>query len=585
MTLEQIADLIHPGTKKVKAGRERLNIQCIAHEDNTPSLTIWHDTRGKLALNCQAGCTHDQIVAKLPAEALDYAQTTWGIEEPKILIFPSHKPQTPQTPDTPGVEAEYPYVTEDGELAYLVRRHPGKKIRQYHQNGDGQLVAGRGPADLIPYRLPDVLAANRAGDTIHIVEGEKDADNLATLGLTATCNVGGAGKWTDNLAGWFAGAHVVILADNDQPGTEHALDVSLKLDHIAETVQIVTLPNLPDKGDVTDWIEAGGTAQQLMALVDKSRKAERGEIAGVRSLDLTEVLTGSYSDEHWLVEPLLPRGRQISLYAQGKSGKSLIALEIACALASGRPSMLEDARPPMHVVYIDFEMTPGDLQERLIELGYDTKDSDFGQLKTHLHYYLLQPFDPLDTKAGGNQLMQVVEHHAAALVVLDTLIRSVEGEENSSDTIKNFNRYTGQRIKSQQRTLLRVDHAGKDATRGQRGSSAKRDDVDLIWRLKLDTIVDGKQTMRLINDASRMAWVDHELQVTRHDDPLRHEIHKQKLNGPQSDAYNTLNNVKADRTLSQNGAWNLVKHLSKETGFTKRDVEKAQKYRKQEMLG
>jgi hypothetical protein len=60
---------------------------------------------------------------------------------------------------------------------------------------NGRWVKGlpKGPA--IPYRLPQLLAAP-AGSTVEITEGERDAETLAALGLIATCNPGGAGKWT-----------------------------------------------------------------------------------------------------------------------------------------------------------------------------------------------------------------------------------------------------------------------------------------------------------------------------------------------------------------------------------------------------
>jgi hypothetical protein len=61
------------------------------------------------------------------------------------------------------------------------------------------------------YRLPQVLAAVKSGQTIYIVEGEKDADNLHALGLTATCNAMGAGKWRDSYSEALRGASVVII--------------------------------------------------------------------------------------------------------------------------------------------------------------------------------------------------------------------------------------------------------------------------------------------------------------------------------------------------------------------------------------
>lgn len=375
MTLEQVAQLIHPGTKTAKAGGSRLNIQCIAHEDRTPSLTIWHDVRGKLAFNCHAGCTHDQIVDRLPPEALDYARSTWGVEA-TVVQFPTtkHNPQPPQEVK-PNGEIHYPYATEDGEIAYVVVRAPGKRIYQMHHQ-KGHLVNGRGSHPLIPYRLPDVIRANELGDTIYIVEGEKDADNLARLGFTATTNPGGAGKWTEELSAWLAGAHVVIIPDNDQPGREHALDVSLKLDQIAESVKIVHLPDLPDKGDISDWIEAGGTTEELEQIV---REAQQDELDEWTPLNLGPIVDGD--TEHLDPPPsvLERKDGTCLLYArelnwmsgEPESGKSWIA-QVATA---------QELIKGHQVTYIDFEDTPGRIVKRFVGLGVPAK-----AIKTLLHY-------------------------------------------------------------------------------------------------------------------------------------------------------------------------------------------------------
>ena len=240
-------------------------------------------------------------------------------------------------------------------------------------------------------------------------------------------------------------------------------------------------------------------------------------------LDLREVLTGHFEDQHFLLEPLIPLGRQISIYASGKTGKSLLMLEVVCSMATGTGIWGNKDHDPIHVLYADFEMTPQDLKERLETLGYDLDHPKFGILTAHLRYAQLQPFAPFDTREGGEQMEELVRETGAKLVVIDTLIRSVEGEENSADTIKSFYRFTGQRLKAMGVTLVRVDHAGKDAARGQRGTSAKRDDVDVVWWLT----VNGEE-LTVTCEASRMAWLPQEFSLRRMDDKdtgsMRHEL-------------------------------------------------------------
>ena len=93
---------------------------------------------------------------------------------------------------------------------------------------------------------------------------------MAGTGLTATCNPMGAGKWRPDFNQYFEGKQVVILPDNDEPGRKHAESVARHLHGTAKSVKILELPGLPEKGDVSDWLAAGGTADQLFNLAEKA---------------------------------------------------------------------------------------------------------------------------------------------------------------------------------------------------------------------------------------------------------------------------------------------------------------------------
>jgi hypothetical protein len=129
----------------------------------------------------------------------------------------------------------------------------------------------------VPYRLPELIAADPA-EPVFVPEGEKDVERLRALGLVATCNAGGAGKWRAEYTEHFAGKTVIILPDNDDAGRKHAQQVHDQLSGITAKVAIVELPALPEKGDVSDWLAAGGTRDQLLALVEHSSQASIGDI-------------------------------------------------------------------------------------------------------------------------------------------------------------------------------------------------------------------------------------------------------------------------------------------------------------------
>jgi DNA primase len=120
---------------------------------------------------------------------------------------------------------------------------------------------------LVLYRLPELLAADPA-IPVYILEGEKDVDRLRALGMVGTCNPMGAGKWRKEYESHLQGKPVILLPDNDQAGRDHAQKIAINLNGVVASVKIVELPDLPEKGDLSDWLDAGGTVDHLQALVD-----------------------------------------------------------------------------------------------------------------------------------------------------------------------------------------------------------------------------------------------------------------------------------------------------------------------------
>ncbi|MBW8852773.1 MAG: DUF3987 domain-containing protein, partial [Bradyrhizobium sp.] len=173
-------------------------------------------------------------------------------------------PAKPQT-------TTHTYVDEAGTPLFdvVIERQPsGKKnVRQHAVRPDGSRARTLGAARRVLYRLPMVLRAVQATATVLVVEGEKCVEAVEGLGLVATTNPGGAGKWLPEYSKALRSADVVVLPDNDQPGRAHAAAVAAALDEIAHSVRVVDLPGLPEHGDVADWIAAGGTRADLLALI------------------------------------------------------------------------------------------------------------------------------------------------------------------------------------------------------------------------------------------------------------------------------------------------------------------------------
>ena len=115
-------------------------------------------------------------------------------------------------------------------------------------------------APMVPYRLPELLKALAANQTILIPEGEKKVERIRELGFSATCNAGGAKKWASEHTAYLRGADVVLLPDNDEVGREHMQTIANGISGVAKRVRILDLPGLPEKGDVVDW---QGTAEEF----------------------------------------------------------------------------------------------------------------------------------------------------------------------------------------------------------------------------------------------------------------------------------------------------------------------------------
>jgi hypothetical protein len=225
-------------------------------------------------------------------------------------------------------------------------------------------------------------------------------------------------------------------------------------------------------------------------------------------VDWRELWTREHPQEEWVFEDVLARGRGHAIYAKHKQGKSLLTLYMGAKIATTRADMV--------VVYLDYEMGEEDLFERMEGMGYGVTD-DLSRLK----YALLPLLPPLDTDAGCKALSAMLDGVAVEypglhqVVVIDTIGRAVKGPEDEADTWRDFHRHTGMELKRRGCTWARLDHGGKDIAKGQRGSSSKGDDPDVVWRLE------RTQTgVTLHRDVARMHWVPEKVMFEIQEPPL-----------------------------------------------------------------
>lgn len=211
----------------------------------------------------------------------------------------------------------------------------------------------------------------------------------------------------------------------------------------------------------------------------------------------------------WLVENLFEAGRSYSVHGGPGAGKSLIMLDFAAQLASGR--LTGEIVP---VAYFDRENTPSDLISRLLDLGYEPDELD------GLRYFLF-PDVSLNVKDEAQRFIRQVVTSGARMVVIDTVARFVRGvKENESEWVTDFFNYAIVPLKERGITIVRLDHTGHSGGNA-RGTSAKLGDVDGAWSIALDKptqIMDWK--LEKSRTGNSPEWI--QFQRTRH--PTTHKI-------------------------------------------------------------
>ena len=316
MDLKQLLNMLQSVSGPNSSGE--YTAKCPAHQDRTASLTATvkaspKDGKEKIFLCCHAGCSGADIMAALGIKARDLIvdpdepgrpaaakrqqgaakkqrQQTENVGGLTVhTVPPADEKKDELVPDWDHPDKVYSYTDEDGrELFQVVRLHykdgkPGKTFRQRVHDPKDPKANKQGYVNSVPaeirdttlYRLPEVIRAIADGKAVYVVEGEKDADTLARLGFTATCNPGGAGKWREGYSRRLQGADVIILPDcdtkeNNYTGQEHALDVAIKLKNYAKRVRLVDIkeacPELPPKGDISDMVQLMGDTDAMDAL-------------------------------------------------------------------------------------------------------------------------------------------------------------------------------------------------------------------------------------------------------------------------------------------------------------------------------
>jgi hypothetical protein len=371
-------------------------------------------------------------------------------------------------------QTTYDYRDAHGVLAYQVVRYyknGHKRFFQRHPDGQGGWINGMQGIDRVLYRLPEVITAIETKQRIFIVEGEKDVEALRIRGLVATTNVGGAGKWQPPYSQALIGADVVILPDNDTPGETHAQQVRQSLQSVAARARIVRLPDLPEKGDVSDWLAAGHTVDELEGLLAQSQANDPSPPATPGTLDdLPLLLPATELDRIPQAIPLIPGVLYVNtlhqFFGSPGCGKSFLMADIACIVAQH-----------YRVVYVAAEAIE-DYPARV-----NAWTAHYGCGVENL-YFWREPL-PLGNEGAVQRFIALVNPLRPALILFDPLADCMNGLDESgagdmSIAIANLNTIR----RATHAAIGIVHHTGWNDER-ERGSSLLRGACRVVAKIEM----------------------------------------------------------------------------------------------------
>jgi 5S rRNA maturation endonuclease (ribonuclease M5) len=340
-------------------GNEDIRCPLPGHDDQNASFGVLSDGQAFKCLGCNAGGDAIELHRLLSKRqspmdaALDLAAK---LRIPLVCGT--------ATKQKGMIVATYEYRHADGRPNFEVCRLEPKSFRQRHTDETGKVVWTAKGLPPTLYRA-EVIATTTG--TIYIVEGERDVHSMELIGLAATCNAGGAGKWKPEHSEFLRGRDVVVICDNDQPGLDHGQLVCKSLKGIAASVKIIY--HLPTGKDATEFIEERrktgakekAIRDEILAMAAKvapftaETETKEKSTTGRYTFMSGETITATELPEcRWFVDKILPEGFAL-LVGRSKAGKSYLALQVLAGIASGEPVLGGLATTRAGVAYLSLE--------------------------------------------------------------------------------------------------------------------------------------------------------------------------------------------------------------------------------------
>lgn len=386
---------------------------CPLHDDSKPSFNFNSQTGKYFCHGCKKSGDIFGFYAELNSldDKADFQKILAGIASDFGITCEKKKSEIVKT---------YDYTDAEWNLFYQVCRMQPKGFKQRRPDGKGGYIWDLKGVKPLLYHLPEVIKS----DQVIVVEGEKDADNLMNLGFTATCNSGGAGKWRPEYSEYLKDKDITLIPDNDEPGRAHMKNIAASLDGKAKSIKWFKLPGIPEKGDVSDFIETFGddtaaAGERIALMIDGTQEY----VMPGYSFSAGELMKRIIPETVWAVPGILPEGCGV-LAGKPKMGKSIAAMNLAIAIANGGKVFGKIPVKQGPVLYLALEDTQRRLQQRIKQMV------ELDSVPYNLH---ISTEWPRMGEGGITQLESEIKRiKGLRLVIIDTLkmIRPVEKDRN-----------------------------------------------------------------------------------------------------------------------------------------------------------
>jgi 5S rRNA maturation endonuclease (ribonuclease M5) len=520
---------------------------CPFHEDHRPSLSVNRNTGQYKCFGCNSnGSLFDFYMVK---HGVDFHTAKQELANLAGVNIETHK----------RIVKTYDYKNKSGDLLFQVVRYEPKGFSQRRPYGNGKWIYNLQGVQLAPYNLPEISKAK----SIIICEGERDVDNLKNIGLIATCNPMGAGKWKPEYNDHFKGKGVVIIPDNDEPGLKHGQTIARNLNGIAESVKVVQLPGLNDKEDITDWLNKGGSKESLIEIIKDVSEWVPDERKFITSIE--DILTEDTEPITWIVEEFLPEGGITLLTAPPSHYKTFMALALAGSVSQG-VHFLGRTTQQKTIYYIEKENPRSVLKSYLTKLGV----SKTNPLKVWPSWTEKEP-----PTFPDEVYLELAKEKP--LMIFDSMIRFYPKgtEENSSTDMAQIMSFFRSLTKAGA-TILVLHHKGKGDSSDYRGSSDILGGVDIAYTIKRPEN-SNNLTLKCIKSRFSMEK-DIPIEVISDDTNIRFEDATQKVTQArereETEKLESLRDVICNFEEKENKSPNQSEliNLSKEKGISKNET-------------